>query len=77
MNFEELDIVVLDKDLNNFNLKKGDIGTIVMCHKDKVAYEVEFVTFRGDTIAIVTIKADYLRAVSKREIPHVRLLQTA
>ncbi len=35
-------------------------------------FEVEFVTFSGDTIAVVTVDAGQIRALGPREIAHAR-----
>ena len=77
MKIKEHDCVVLTADLPGENLKAGDVGTIVHIHKGGVAYEVEFFTFAGDTIAVETVDASNVRPVGKRDISHVRELQTA
>jgi Domain of unknown function (DUF4926) len=41
-------------------------------HADGQAYEVEFVTLGGETVAVMTLPADAVRAVTAREIAHVR-----
>ena len=44
-----------------------------MCHnRDGAAYEVEFVTLGGETIAVVTLSADAVRPITGREIAHAR-----
>jgi hypothetical protein len=48
-----------------------------MIHKDGAAYEVEFVTLAGRTVAVAAIKASDLRPVGSRDINHVRELQVA
>jgi hypothetical protein len=77
MKIKEHDCVVLTADLPGENLKAGDVGTIVHIHKGGVAYEVEFFTFVGDTIAVETVDASNVRPVGKHDISHVRELQTA
>lgn len=74
---KEHDCVVLTKDLPDENLVAGDVGTVVHIHKDGAAYEVEFVTLAGDTVAVATVAASDLRPVGKRDISHVRELQAA
>jgi hypothetical protein len=49
----ELDRVILDKDLPEHELERGDIGTVVLIHRDHKGYEVEFVTLDGETVASV------------------------
>jgi hypothetical protein len=71
----ELDIVALVHDLPEHGLKAGDIGTVVLLHDDQ-GYEVEFTTFGGDTIAIVTVRKDEVRPMRGDEIHHARPLHT-
>jgi hypothetical protein len=56
-------------------LQTGDVGTVIHVHKKGVAFEVEFLTLRGETVAIATLKAAQVRPVQKREITHARLLR--
>lgn len=74
---KEHDCVVLTKSLPEENLEAGDIGTIVHIHNDGAAYEVEFMTLTGETVAIVTLAAAHVRAVNRRDVAHTRELQTA
>ena len=71
---KELDRVILNKDISKYNLKKGDIGTIVMIHRNGEGYEVEFMTLDGQTLSVETLKSDDVREIRKREIAHVRVL---
>ncbi len=48
-----------------------------MIHKDGAAYEVEFVTLAGRTVAVATVGASDLRPVGNRDISYVRELQAA
>ncbi|MDQ6632999.1 MAG: DUF4926 domain-containing protein [Verrucomicrobiota bacterium] len=77
MKIKEHDCVVLTADLSNEKLKAGDVGTVVHIHKNDAAYEVEFFTFAGETIAVATVDASKVRPISKRDVSHVRELQTA
>ena len=69
---QELDTVVLTRDVPQQKLCKGDVGAVVFVHQNGAAYEVEFVTLGGATLAVVTLPADAVRAVTGREIAHVR-----
>lgn len=71
----ELDIVALVHDLPEYGLKTGDVGTVVLCHGDQ-AFEVEFVTFGGDTIAIVTLDKKEIRPVAPGEMQHARQVES-
>lgn len=48
------------------------MGTVVLVHAGAAAYEVEFVTLGGKTLAVLTLPADAVRAATGREIPHAR-----
>jgi hypothetical protein len=69
---KELDIVVLTHDIEEYGLMKGDIGTVVHCYSDSNAYEVEFITAEGKTIAVLTLAPNDVRLIRDREILHVR-----
>ena len=73
----ELDTVVLNHDIEEHNLRCGDVGAVVHCYLDKVAYEVEFVTAEGKTIALLTLTNADIRPMANREILHVRELTPA
>ncbi len=70
--FEELETVVLTKDLKKHSLKKGDIGTVVHVYGDKKSFEVEFVAASGETIAVLTLNENDVRSMAKHEILHAR-----
>jgi hypothetical protein len=69
---KELDTVVLSRDMPEEKLRQGDPGAVVLVHGDGRAYEVEFVTLGGETVAVVTLPPDAVRAVTGREIAHAR-----
>ncbi|MCX6640511.1 MAG: DUF4926 domain-containing protein [bacterium] len=71
---EELTSVVLQVDLPEHKLEKGDIGTVVLVHGNGKGYEVEFLTLAGETIAVVTVSANQVRSIKKREIAHARMV---
>lgn len=68
----ELESVVLNADLPEHGLKKGDIGTVVLVHRGGQGYEVEFIALDGETIAVVTLDAAQVRPAEHGEIAHVR-----
>ncbi len=72
MKVNELDDVVLTTDLPEHNLKRGDVGTVVLIHDDGMGYEVEFITLGGETLAVVALEADQVRPIKAGEIAHVR-----
>ncbi len=71
---KEHDRIVLLKDLPEDGLQSGDVGTVVHIHRQGEAFEVEFMTLDGGTVAVVTLLSSQIRAVSKRDITHVREL---
>ena len=52
---QELEDVILESDLPQKGLQRGDIGTVVLVHQEDKGYEVEFTTLDGETIAVVTL----------------------
>jgi|PlaIllAssembly_1097288.scaffolds.fasta_scaffold1811619_1 hypothetical protein len=75
--FSELETVVLTRDIAEHGLKSGDIGAVVHSYQGGTAFEVEFVTGGGGTIAVLTLKEDDLRPVGAREVLHARELTQA
>ncbi len=73
----EHDCIVLTQDLPDENLQAGDIGTVVHIHQGGAGYEVEFMTLAGETVAIATLLPEQIQPIAKRDIAHVRELQTA
>lgn len=71
MRFKLLDTVVLDRDLPEHCLRRGDLGAVVEVYEPD-GLEVEFVTASGKTEALVTLKADDVRAVEDRDLIAVR-----
>jgi Domain of unknown function (DUF4926) len=74
---KEHDCVVLTSDLPRAGLLSGDVGTVVHIHADGSAYEVEFATLTGKTIAVATVLGSQCRPVGHRDINHVREVQAA
>jgi hypothetical protein len=72
----ELDRVILNRDLPDYGLKRGDVGTVVLTHGRR-GYEVEFVTLDGETVAVVSIASADVRRIGRREIAHARRFRVA
>ena len=71
----ELELVVLKRDIPKEKLIAGDIGTIV--HKyDESHFEIEFVTASGHTIAVLPLSDNEVRPFSQQEILHTREMST-
>ena len=77
MKIKEHDCVVLMRDLPAEDLRVGDVGAVVHVHKGEAAYEVEFVTLTGRTVAVATVEASHVRLIGDRDISHVRELDAA
>ncbi len=73
----EHDCVVLTQDIAEEGLQAGDVGTVVHVHREGAAYEVEFLTLTGKTVAVATVLPSQLRPVTARDISHVRQLAAA
>ena len=72
MMIKELEVVALTRALPEHKLEAGDVGTIVLVHEAANGYTVEFMDFRGNTIAIADVPADAVRPVRDHEVAHVR-----
>jgi hypothetical protein len=72
---KEHDRVVLKESLAGEGLKPGDVGTVVHVYNAGKAFEIEFLTLHGETVAVATLEASQVRPVQKREITHARLLR--
>jgi len=69
---KELDAVALTTDVPQHGLKSGDVGTAVLAHRNGEAFEVEFVGYDGDTVALLTLEAAQVRPLRPRDVPHAR-----
>ncbi len=74
---KELDTIVLAKDLKEHQLERGDVGAVVHVYEGGKAYEVEFVTGEGKTIAVTTLSKNDIRPMQSADILHVREFLTA
>ena len=74
---KELDTVVLAADVPEHGLVDGDIGTVVLVHREAKGFEIEFVALDGKTIAVATLPAEKVRPVRHGEIPHARRVANA
>jgi hypothetical protein len=68
----ELEAVILTHSVEEYGLSAGDVGAVVHVYKDNAAYEVEFVTGEGETVAVLTLNGSDIRPMRSREILHVR-----
>lgn len=71
MTYSVLDTIVLDRDLPEHGLKRGDLGAIVEIYEPD-AFEVEFVTASGRTGALLTLSAADVRQIGDTDLVAVR-----
>jgi hypothetical protein len=74
---KEHDSVVLTTDVAAEGLKAGDIGVIVYCHRNNEAFEVEFMTLAGRTVAVPSLLATQVRAIGTSDVPQARTASVA
>ena len=68
----EHDSVVLTRSLPEHGLEAGDVGAIVHIYRSGHAFEVEFISGDGATLAVATLDAADIRPVGAGEVLHVR-----
>jgi hypothetical protein len=71
MRYRALDTIVLERDLPDSGLRKGDLGAVVEVYEPD-GLEVEFVTASGRTVALVTLNARDVRPVADDDLVSVR-----
>ncbi len=69
---KDLDTVALNRDFPEHNLAHGDLGTVVHVYEGGKAFEVEFVTLAGETVAVLTLDAEHVRPIRAGEIANAR-----
>ncbi|MBI2161365.1 MAG: DUF4926 domain-containing protein [Candidatus Rokubacteria bacterium] len=71
MRYRVLDVVVLEKELPERGLRRGDLGAVVQLYEPD-GLEVEFVTASGRTEALVTVNVRDVRPVADNDLVAVR-----
>jgi hypothetical protein len=69
----ELDQVILEVDIPEHGLERGDLGTVVLVHGNE-GDEVEFMTLDGETVALVSLARTKVQAIGRGEIAHARIV---
>lgn len=69
--FQELDTVVLVRDVPEAGLRAGDLGAVVQVYGPE-ALEIEFATAAGQTQALLTLAPADIRAVQDNDLLAVR-----
>jgi hypothetical protein len=70
----ELSMAVLTRNVPEHSLEAGDVGTVVHVYGGQDAFEVEFITAAGETVAVLTLTEADIRSMQAHEILHARLL---
>jgi len=71
MKAKTLDTVVLQRDLPEHGLRRGDLGAVVQVYEPE-GLEVEFVRASGRTQALVELTFDDVRAIDDEDLISVR-----
>ena len=71
MRYRALDTIVLNRDIPERGLRKGDLGAVIEVYEPD-GLEVEFVTASGRTAALVTLTAGDVRSVADDDLVSVR-----
>ena len=74
MRFKALDTVVLERDVPEKGLRRGDLGAVVQIY-DPDGLEVEFVTASGRTQAVLTLRESDVRSIGDRDLITVRTVE--
>ena len=77
MSIAEHAAVALTRDLPGHGLRAGDVGAVVHVYPEGQAYEVEFVTGAGQTLAVETLEPGDIRLLGDSDILHIRSLTAA
>ena len=71
MTFRELETVILERDILERGLRKGDLGAVVELYEPD-GLDVEFVRASGKTQALVTLHTSDVRGVRDEDLVSVR-----
>jgi hypothetical protein len=71
MTIQELDSVVLERDLPEHGLRRGDLGAVVQVYSPD-SFAIEFVRASGNTQALVQLTRADIRPVADSDLPAVR-----
>ncbi len=80
MQFDLFSRVALRQDLSDYNLRQGDVATVVEHHpvsNGEDGYSLEVFNALGDTIAVVVVAASQIERLQKNAVLHIRRLDEA
>lgn len=76
MTLPEYSSVIVTRDIPSVGLAAGDVGVIVMVHKDAnkatIGYELEIFAVNGDSVDTVSVGVNDVRAASDNDRTHAR-----
>ena len=74
---KEYNEIVLLVDKPESGLMRGDVGIVVEIYDNHQDYEVEFMTKKGKTVAVITLESNEVRPIRNKDMLHVRELGLA
>jgi hypothetical protein len=74
---KEFEQVALTEDLPEFELKAGDVGTVVDITPNGKQFTLEFFNFSGETVAVIPVKPEQVRRLENNEVMHARAVKSA
>jgi hypothetical protein len=74
---EEFEQVALTRDLPEYHLQAGDVGTVVDITPNYKQFTLEFFNFAGDTVAIIPVSPEDVRRLEDNEVLHARAVNSA
>ena len=79
MKFQLFNRVALREHLPKYNLRRGDVATIVEHHPatGEDGYSLEVFNALGDTIAVITVAESQIKPLKSDRVLQVRLLEEA
>ncbi len=69
---KEFDLISLTESFPEYGLEKGDVGAIVAVYDEGKGYEIEFTTYTGETIAVITVQPHQIRSLGEKELMSAR-----
>ncbi len=69
---EEFEQVALTEDVPEFDLKAGDVGTVVDITTNGKQLTLEFFNFSGETVAVIPVRKEQVRRIEHNEVMHAR-----
>jgi hypothetical protein len=74
---EEFEQVALAEDIAEFDLKAGDVGTVVDIAPNGKQLTLEFFNFSGETVVVIPVSSEQVRRLEHNEVMHARSVKPA